>query len=144
MPKHTIKLCMKMQKAKDGSGEFPTYFAYRQVQDPATGEFTTAMIPSVDKDGNPTFFAQSYRVVFTESAKVLKAKLDTDNKFPYLLLDLEDNEDFSIAVDKDKDGNIRLDKENKKRFVIFLKSAEKYVEAPRRSISFEDAESGTI
>ena len=144
MPKHTIKLCMKMQKAKDGSGEFPTYFAYRQVKDPATGEFATVMLPRQDENGNPTMIAQSYRVVFTESAKVLKAQLDTENKFPYLLLDLEDNEDFSIAVDKDKDGNIRLDKANKPRYVIFLKSVKEYAEAPRRSLSFEDVENENI
>ena len=133
-----------MQKTADGSSEFPTYFAYRQEMDKATGQFTTVMVPRQDENGNPTMVAQSFRVVFTDTAKATKAALDLDNKYPYLLADLEDGVDFTIAVDKDKDGKTRTDKAGKPRYVIFLKSIKSYAVAPKRSLTFEDVESESL
>ena len=136
--KNYLMLCKK--KVKNGNQEFSVTFGYRQVLNEKTGEFDD-VLSSVMDNGSQKFVAKSVKVAL---AKELAAKLDSEDKYPYRLtldteLKLEDGRDsFFVTINKDKDGNERLDKNGKHHAIIVIRAVSSYEPVPPKSLSLDD------
>lgn len=133
-----LMLCKK--KVKNGNQEFSVTFGYRQVLNEKTGKFDD-VLSSVMDNGSQKFVAKSVKVAL---AKELAAKLDSEDKYPYRLyldtdLKLEDGRDsFYVTINKDKDGNERLDKNGKHHAIIVIRAVNGYESVPPKSLSLDD------
>lgn len=108
-------VCLEVAK-KDGSGTFPTIIGYHKLYNAEAKEFVDVLVPSKDKEGNPIMVSKAFRVVL---AKQLRAKLDADGRYPFILAVSHSEQDYSVGYDKDKEGNVRTYKEKKQK-VVFI------------------------
>ena len=136
--KSYLMLCKK--KVKNGNQEFMVTFGYRQTLNEETGEYQD-VLTSINDNGSQKFVAKSVKVAL---AKELATKLDNEDKYPYRLvldtdLKLEDGRDsFYVAINKDKDGNERLDKNGKHHAIIIIRAVSSYEPVPPKSLSLDD------
>lgn len=139
-----LKVCSKPVKTAEGK-TFDAFFAYRQEMN-ADGIPTDVLTPSTDADGKAIMIAKSIRVALTGAAE---KKLKLDANFPYLLTLEDGNEpldyteleqpDFYVTIDKDKDGNPRLDKKGNKHLIAIISNFRAYSHvAPASSLSLDD------
>ena len=136
--KSYLMLCKK--KVKNGNQEFSVTFGYRQFLNDK-GEFEDVKSVVFLDDGKTTDVAKSVKVAL---AKDLAAKLDAEDKYPYRLvlddeLKLEDGRDsYYVAINKDKDGNERLDKNGKHHAIVVIRAVSSYEPVPPKSLSLDD------
>ena len=136
--KSYLMLCKK--KVKNGNQEFDVTFGYRQTLNEETGEFedveSTIMV-----DGQPKKVAKSVKVAL---AKDLRKKLDEENKYPYrVTLDDElktanGDDSYYVTINKDKDGNERLDKNGKHHPILVIREIADYEVVPPKSYTLDD------
>lgn len=140
-----LKVCKKAVTTKDNR-TFDAIFAYRQEMNEDNIP-VDVLTPVTTADGKADMVAKSIRVALTGEAK---KKLIAHDNFPYLLV-LEDGRDlegkvcedltpdFYVTKDKDKDGNVRLDKNGKSHIIAIISD---YREAthvePMNSLSLDD------
>ena len=127
-----ILLCKK--DIEKDERKFPVFYGYSQELNEEGTDFIDVMVPYTDSEGKPQMKPRNFKVVLDEKLKLL---LLSEDKFPYRLT-LENGIDFFITVDKDKEGNARLDKYGKKHGLVVINSFKDYVPVPRKSMSFED------
>lgn len=139
-----LKVCSKPVKTAEGK-TFDAFFAYRQEM--KDGVPTDVLTPSTDEDGKPIMIAKSIRVALTGAAE---KKLKLDANFPYLLtledmvepIDTDDDinqPDFYVTIDKDTEGNPRLDKKGNKHLIAIISNFRDYSHvAPASSFSLDD------
>lgn len=136
--KSYLMLCKK--KVKNGNQEFEVTFGYRQDFNPTTNEYEDKK-STIIIDGQPTEVAKSIKVAL---GKELRAKLDAEDKYPYrLTLDdsykLPDGRDsFYVTINKDKEGNERLDKNGKHHAIVVIREVVDYEVVPPKSLSLDD------
>lgn len=140
-----LKVCKKAVTTKDNR-TFDAIFAYRQEfnEDNIPVDVLT---PVTTADGKADMVARSIRVALTGEAK---KKLIAMDNFPYLLT-LEDGRDennkridgvkpdFYVDKDKNKEGEIRLDKKGKPHLIAIISDYRDaaHVE-PMNSLSLDD------
>ena len=138
---NVINLCRK-EVEKDNK-KFPVYFAYRQELN-TEGEYTDVITPSVNEKGEPVMKARPLKVALADK---LRKELEADNNFPYrMILDselkLDDGKDgYYLAIDKDKEKNVRKDKYGKRHVILVIRKPKSYEPLPREVITFDDVDS---
>lgn len=136
--KSYLMLCKK--KVKKGSQEFMVTFGYRQVLNDK-GEFEDKQSVVFLPDGQTKDVSKSVKVALGED---LRKKLDAEDNYPYRLtlddeLKLADGRDsFYVTINKDKDGNERLDKNGKHHAIIVIRAVSGYEHVPPKSLTLDD------
>lgn len=140
-----LLVCHKKQKKNDGS-TFDRYFCYKQneVQDEEGNiSYTDEINPATGK-------AQGVKALLPDD--MLKRHGITNNMFPlYMTVDMEATLEVTtkdgskvtvrackLKIDRDKEGNPRLDKYGKRHVVCVINDVVKFSEAPRREITWDD------
>lgn len=125
-----IKLCSATLENKITHTNFTTFYCYLGYYDKAKSIWEDKM---VEIDGQ--FRAKTMRVKMSDN---LKQELLKDNNFPYVLelADEQDNYDYYVTTDKDKDKKIRLDKNGKSHKVLVLLNyqTKTHINPPRQSL----------
>ena len=133
-----LMLCKK--KVKNGNQEFYVTFGYLQnKKEDGTFEDKTSIV--FNADGTTKDISKSVKVALGDE---LRKKLDLQDAYPYrLVLDDElktaDNkESFYVTINKDKDGNVRLDKNGHKHAIIVIRAVKSYEPVPIKSLTLDD------
>lgn len=137
--KRYLMLCKKTVENANGQ-KFPVIFGYRQTLNDK-GEFDDVLTSITDNDGNQKFVAKSVKVALADT---LRKQLDAEDKYPYRLvlndeLKLADGRDsYYVTINKDKDGNERLDNKGNHHAIIVIRAVESYEQVPLKSLTLDD------
>ena len=139
MNKKYLMLCKKKVKTKDGKS-FDVVFGYRQILN-EKGEYEDVKSLIFLENGETKDIAKSVKVALADS---LRKKLDAEDKYPYRLVlneefKLPDGRDsFYVSINKDKEGNPKLDNKGHKHAIIVIRDVESYEAVPLQSLTLED------
>lgn len=139
---NVVKLFMKPTTTASGS-KFNAFYCY--LQNKEGNAYIDVVKPSATNEGGTR--PVSLRVKLPTNAPIhdkLKACLDKGMHFPlYVHLDAvkrtnDDKPYYFITNDKDKEGNLKLDKYGNKHYIIIIYDTDKIEQAPVKSLTLDD------